>query len=310
VQKPVVHRAWPKLAWAAVSVSVALTATSCTWRPTRPPATTVPTGPATTAPPGPTPTTTGPAPTTTAPPAGPGGAGPAVEWNPPAELRQPLADVWAYTIGRQKQWQTFKHFEWDQVMTGRGSLTYCVRWESNQTVTAAQRDQIAVTLERQFNNWMAAMTENGKGWNQWPYTHVKVNVVGWAVRNRATLQWTDTTVPVYTGVNDADGAPMCPASAGAGLSLWLTDSMEGRGTGGDWGQRIGPKYLLGALNQPDVHILEHEIGHGFGLEDFYDWKPAGVGGFVMNAGSATKITEFDKWMLRDWWRHLKSRYVS
>jgi hypothetical protein len=22
-----------------------------------------------------------------------------------------------------------------------------------------------------------------------------------------------------------------------------------------------------------------------------------------------KITEFDKWMLRDWWRHLKPRYA-
>jgi hypothetical protein len=28
----------------------------------------------------------------------------------------------------------------------------------------------------------------------------------------------------------------------------------------------------------------------------------------MKAGSATLITEFDSWMLRDWWRHLKSRY--
>lgn len=28
----------------------------------------------------------------------------------------------------------------------------------------------------------------------------------------------------------------------------------------------------------------------------------------MNAGSATRITDFDKWMLRDFWRHLKSRY--
>jgi hypothetical protein len=28
----------------------------------------------------------------------------------------------------------------------------------------------------------------------------------------------------------------------------------------------------------------------------------------MKAGSATQITEFDKWMLRDFWRHLKSRY--
>ncbi|WP_259405026.1 hypothetical protein [Microbispora sp. H10830] len=29
---------------------------------------------------------------------------------------------------------------------------------------------------------------------------------------------------------------------------------------------------------------------------------------IMNAGSATQITEFDTWMPRDWWRHLESRY--
>ena len=28
----------------------------------------------------------------------------------------------------------------------------------------------------------------------------------------------------------------------------------------------------------------------------------------MKAGSATRITDFDAWMFRDWWRHLKNRY--
>lgn len=28
----------------------------------------------------------------------------------------------------------------------------------------------------------------------------------------------------------------------------------------------------------------------------------------MLAGSATQITDFDGWMMRDWWRNLKSRY--
>jgi hypothetical protein len=50
------------------------------------------------------------------------------------------------------------------------------------------------------------------------------------------------------------------------------------------------------------------MGHTFGLDDFYDWTPTGVSSFIMKAGSATQITEFDKWMLRDWWRHLKNRY--
>ncbi|MGW7621321.1 hypothetical protein ACWGLG_36850 [Streptomyces antimycoticus] len=40
----------------------------------------------------------------------------------------------------------------------------------------------------------------------------------------------------------------------------------------------------------------------------YDWTPTGQCCFLMKAGSATQIAEFDTWMLRDFWRHLKSRY--
>jgi hypothetical protein len=291
------RRAPLRLAGAIVVVAVTVAMAACS----RPRPTTPPPGPPTTT------TAAGQVTTTTAAPSG-GGAGPAVDWNPPAEYRQPLADVWAYTTGRQKQWATFKHFEWDQIMSGHGSVTYCVRWEANTPVTAAQRDRVAVVLEQQFNQWMEAMTETGQGWNGWPYPHVDVRIVGWAARDRSLMQWTDAGVPVFVGTNDAQGVPNCPTSAGAGLVLWLTPGMSG-GTGGDWGQRIGTEYFMGALGNEDVHILEHEMGHGFGLEDFYDWSPSGVGGFVMKAGSAMKITEFDKWMLRDWWRHLKPRYA-
>jgi hypothetical protein len=62
------------------------------------------------------------------------------------------------------------------------------------------------------------------------------------------------------------------------------------------------------LDTENIHIYLHEVGHTFALDDFYDWTPTGVTNFIMNAGSATEITEFDAWMARDWWRHLKSRY--
>lgn len=45
-------------------------------------------------------------------------------------------------------------------------------------------------------------------------------------------------------------------------------------------------------------------GHSFGLDDFYDWTPTGVTSFIMNAGSSMVITEFDGWMLRNWWYEL------
>jgi hypothetical protein len=101
----------------------------------------------------------------------------------------------------------------------------------------------------------------------------------------------------------------CPGGAARhyDMSLWLTDGFGG-GAGGDWGQRMGREYFMNSINAENQTILLHEIGHSFGLDDFYDWTPTGVCCFIMKAGSASQITEFDRWMLRDWWRHLKSRY--
>jgi hypothetical protein len=41
-------------------------------------------------------------------------------------------------------------------------------------------------------------------------------------------------------------------------------------------------------------------------QTFYDWTPQGQTSLIMMAGSAVEITEFDAWMLRDWWRKLKA----
>ena len=50
---------------------------------------------------------------------------------------------------------------------------------------------------------------------------------------------------------------------------------------------MGSEYFVGALNTENIHILLHEIGHSFGLDDFYDWTPTGQCCFIMKAGSAT-----------------------
>ncbi|KAF9496728.1 hypothetical protein BDN71DRAFT_736847 [Pleurotus eryngii] len=60
---------------------------------------------------------------------------------------------------------------------------------------------------------------------------------------------------------------------------------------------------MGAINTESIHILLHEMGQTYALDDFYDWTPSGVGGFIMQAGSATKITDFDGWVCssqQDW----------
>lgn len=251
---------------------------------------------------------------------GSGGGG---TWNPPSNLVVPLDEVWRHVEATYPP--NFRNYGWDQIMANGGYVNFCVRWDSGATVSVALRDQIHATLARQYKKWMDAMLDSGQGWNNWPYTNVPVKVVGWAVRNRSQLQWTDNSVDIYVG-DIRENAPQCSEPCGrffnqngdysrcpGGVarhydqSLWLTDGFGG-GAGGDWGQRMGREYYVNNLNAENMTILLHEIGHTYGLDDFYDWTPTGQCCFIMKAGSAGYITEFDKWMFRDWWRHLKSRY--
>jgi hypothetical protein len=286
----------------------ALNGVACTGSAATTPPTTRPTTPPTTRP-------------TTSPTTTPG----ADPWNPPSNLVQPLAAVWSHEESTYNNLYGFKNYGWDQLFAGGGAINYCVRWDSTAHVTAAQRDAVAAALQRQYQKWMNQMLDNGTGWNNWPYTNVPVKVVGWAVRDRAQLEWTDSSVDIYVN-NIRENAPQCSEPCGRFFhqdgnyngcpggtahhydhSLWLTAGFGG-GAGGDWGQRIGSEYYMSNLNSDNIHILLHEMGHTYGLDDFYDWDPTPGQGFIMKAGSATTITEFDKWMLRDWWRHLKSRY--
>ncbi|WP_019434491.1 hypothetical protein [Streptomyces sp. AA0539] len=260
---------------------------------------------------------------TAAAPQAPADAATTADWNPPAHLVQPLDEVWRHVEQTYGNLYGFRNYGWDQLMAnGGGHLNYCVRWESGAPVSAQLRDQVHRVLQEQSDKWYDRM----RGFDGFPQARVQINVVGWATANRSTFQWDDDSVDLYIGNLDGAGAPQCAPECGRFFnqdgnytrcpggaarhydqSLWLTDGFGG-GAGGDWGQRIGREYFIGALNQPDIHILLHEIGHTLGLDDFYDWTPTGVPNFLMKAGTATQVTEFDVWMARDFWRHMKYRY--
>jgi hypothetical protein len=241
------------------------------------------------------------------------------EWNPPSNLVQPLNEVWAHVEDTYNL--NFRNFGWDQIMATGGKINYCVRWDSQNTVTVQTRDAIEAKLQQQYDVWFDQMA----GFSEFPFDQIDVNVVGWAARDRNLLQWNDTSVDVYIG-DIRENAPQCAEACGRFFhqdgnysqcpggashhydqSLWLTQGMGG-GAGGDWGQRMGQEYFVNSLNSNQITIYLHELGHTFGLDDFYDWTPTGQCCFIMNAGSSATVTEFDVWMLRDWWRHLKSRY--
>ncbi|KAF4339342.1 cellulose-binding family II [Fusarium beomiforme] len=238
-------------------------------------------------------------------------------WNPPSDLVTPLKEVWDHEVKTYSDALGFKNYGWDQVIAGKGQLNVCVRWESSASVTAEQRTKVASALQDSYSAWMKWVS----GWDNFPYEDVKINVVGWAVKDKSLLQGSTEGLDIYTDT-DAEGIPQCSEKCGRFFhqdgdysscpggaerhydnSLWLTDGMEG-GAGGDWGQRIGREYFMELLGTKDIHILEHEIGHTFALDDFYDWTPTGQTKFIMLAGSATEVTEFDGWMLRNWWYEL------
>jgi hypothetical protein len=147
-------------------------------------------------------------------------------------------------------------------------------------VTEAQRAQVATALNAQYQKWFKWLY----GYDNFPFSNVKVNVVGWAVRDKSLLQGSVNGIDVYTN-KDSGGIPECAPACGRFFhqdgnygscpggaarhydqSLWLTDGFSG-GAGGDWGQRIGREYFMGALNSDNIHILLHEMGHTFGLDD-------------------------------------------
>lgn len=147
-------------------------------------------------------------------------------------------------------------------------------------MTEAQRTEIASKLAEQYQLWFEWLY----GYDNFPYSKIEVNVVGWAVRDEGILEGSTDGIDVYTNT-DSEGAPECAPACGRFFhqdgdysecpggedrhydhSLWLTDGFEG-GAGGDWGQRVGREYFMEALGLPSMHIILHEMGHTFGLDD-------------------------------------------
>ena len=188
-------------------------------------------------------------------------------------------------------------------------------------------------ISRQINNW----TKHLSGYENWPYDTIDVKIVGWAVLDESLILDRQPDEIIYTetiadGLHNENASipellPCAPSelsraehfwnssySYPGGLDkrfdmyLWGTTSFQG-GAGGDWGQRISDDYILSTLNLNEVHIIEHEIGHGFGLTDFYGEDERPPSGFpsktIMWAGDSAVITEYDAWMLRYVWSQIK-----
>lgn len=153
-------------------------------------------------------------------------------------------------------------------------INYCVRWDSDKPVPATQRQQIADEVNKGYQKWFKWVY----GWDNFPFDDVKVNVVGWAVKDKSLLEGSTEGLDIYTDV-DAEGIPQCAESCGrffhkdgdysgcsAGAdrhydqSIWLTPGHDG-GSGGDWGQRVATELFMSGVDGGDnmLYILHEQV---------------------------------------------------
>ncbi|KAF4315702.1 hypothetical protein BBO99_00009209 [Phytophthora kernoviae] len=249
---------------------------------------------------------------------------------------QPYVDwIWENRIGPDadltddSNWNVMTSKNWimDHIVHNNGSLNYCIRWDSNTTLSKTVASKFQDVLTRQFKAWNHWLID----YNCWPHDEITVDVVGFAVKEASLLDWADDSLgTIYAGSLDSDGVAQCSTdcyrfydnaagswsdtSACTGdvfdLSLWLKQGLEG-GYGWDWGEEVNLENMLENIDEDQLQIIAHEIGHGFGLPDFYETKDMPGTNFpvcIMEAGSSMTITPGDGWMLRRVLEHLKSRY--
>jgi hypothetical protein len=245
---------------------------------------------------------------------------------PPANVAAWVDESWnaqlTHNITSREAWLL------DSAMKGEGEINLCIRWGVSKPMTTEVRDKIAPAMERWFNEWFSALGSYGC----FPYPNgVKVNLTGVAVKpgQESLLEWNDNSVPIYTET-DGEGEPKCPDSCSFftnwshefpscpggevnhfDYSVWLNDSIDGgaAAVGGDWGLRMPVDSFVNVLDQQSDHTIQHEMGHGFGMQDYYDWTGSTPeGGSAMIVGSnwgEPVITVGDSWLIRRIWKEQK-----
>ncbi|KAG1707109.1 hypothetical protein DVH05_026305 [Phytophthora capsici] len=238
--------------------------------------------------------------------------------------REMIDWVWENTMKEYVPTTNFQNLIFDQLVNNKGKLNYCVRWDNDKPLTKAVASKFQAMIESQINLWNRWLV----GYECWPVEKVDVTVVGFAVKDKSIMDWTDDSLgTIYEGILDSEGSPKCPdecykhqgwaanadTSACKGtpfdMSLWPSTSPgEGAiGTGGDWGQRVEANELLNTIDMEQQRVMLHEIGHGFGLPEMYvdKNKPAGYPACVMD--DSDTLTDGDGWLLRSVLENIKSR---
>ena len=210
--------------------------------------------------------------------------------------------VWANRIETERSTEAWSTI-YDQIIAGNGTLQYILIWQSYTPITLEQRQKLPQMLEDAVNAW----TDYLVGYDDWPFEHVNVKVVGYAVLDKSCLLdlqpdevvYTDTASSwlyddmVSSGMGNASMPSIQPAEPtdlsryvhGSDKNWTYNGSYDNRydmylhgingmidmgGYGYHYGQILSDNSILGLVNgTTSQHILLHEMGHGFGFPDYY-----------------------------------------
>jgi hypothetical protein len=136
-----------------------------------------------------------------------------------------------------------------------------------------------------------------------------VAVIGWVITAFANLAETNNARVFWN-----HESPNCPGSEENHFdhSVSLNDSLGGGAAvaGGDRAVSIHVADFINSLDQPSNSVIEHQMGHGFGIHGYYHWAGSTPeGDSVMVVGSTSgesTITDGDTWLIRRIWKKRKS----
>jgi len=90
--------------------------------------------------------------------------------------------IWENRIKTEKSMENWSTI-YDQIIAGNGTLQYILLWQSYEPITLEQRKKLPEMLENALNQW----TDHLVGYDDWPYEHIYVKVVGYAAEPQHLL---------------------------------------------------------------------------------------------------------------------------
>ncbi|KAE9007208.1 hypothetical protein PF005_g14422 [Phytophthora fragariae] len=102
--------------------------------------------------------------------------------------REDVDWVWKNTMS--KYVPQFKNLIFDQIVTNKGKLSYCVRWDNNQKLTKAVASKFQSMIQSQMDLWNQWLVR----YKCWPYRKIDIAVVGFAVHDKSIMDWDDDSL--------------------------------------------------------------------------------------------------------------------